>query len=172
MSLITNSERNIPGVETNMRKADRISGIFWLFFALVAIIKSYRLGLGNLLQPGPGFLFFWAGIFLGIMSLVIIAGTFRRNQREAPEQPIFGNISFRKIILVLIAVFLYALLLENLGFIVVTMLFFIFVLGVVEGKGWPFTILSSITVTVVAYLAFQVWLQVQMPLGILGFIRF
>ena len=155
-----------------MEKADRISGTFWLVFALVAIIKSYQLGLGSLVQPGPGFLFFWAGILLGIMSLVIIIRTFTRRDTVEAEKPIFGGVNYTKIMMVSLAVFLYALLLESLGFIIVNTLMFVFILGVVEKKGWFFTITSSILVTAAAYLIFQIWLETQLPRGILGFLRF
>lgn len=155
-----------------MRKADRISGTFWLIFALVTIIESYRLGLGNLLQPGPGFIFFWAGILLGIMSLVILIKTFIKVGEAEAEKPTLGGVSYTKIILVSLGVFLYALLLEFLGFVIVTMLLFVFILGVVEKKKWLFTIASSILVTVAAYLIFQTWLETQLPKGVFGFLRF
>lgn len=155
-----------------MRKADRISGTFWLIFALVTIIESYRLGLGNLLQPGPGFIFFWAGILLGIMSLVILIKTFIKVGQAEAEKPTLGGVSYTKIILVSLGVFLYALLLEFLGFIIVTTLLFVFILGVVEKKKWLFTIASSILVTVAAYLVFQTWLETQLPKGLFGFLRF
>jgi len=155
-----------------MRKADRISGTFWLIFALVTIIESYRLGLGNLLQPGPGFIFFWAGILLGIMSLVILIKTFIKVGQAEAEKPTLGGVSYTKIILVSLGVFLYALLLEFLGFVIVTMLLFVFILGVVEKKKWLFTIASSILVTVAAYLIFQTWLETQLPKGLFGFLRF
>ncbi len=118
-----------------MGKADRTSGLFWLLFAVITVIKSYRLGLGKIVEPGPGFLFFWSGIVLGIMSLVIIFGTFAGKKAGEPAKPILGEIRFRKIILVLAAVFLYALLIEKLGFVLVTIMLFVFILGVVEKKG-------------------------------------
>lgn len=155
-----------------MGRADRISGFFWLIFSLIIIFKSYRLGLGKIVEPGPGFLFFWAGIVLGILSLSIIFSSFDRKKAEQPSKPIFGEIHYRKIVLVLAAVFLYALLIENLGFILVTVFLFGFILGVVEKKGWLFTVLASVIVTGAAYLVFDTWLQTQLPAGILGFMRF
>ena len=155
-----------------MGKADRTSGLFWLLFAVITVIKSYRLGLGKIVEPGPGFLFFWSGIVLCIMSLVIIFGTFDRKKAGDPDKPILGEVRFRKIILVLAAVFLYALLIEKLGFVLVTIMLFVFILGVVEKKGWLFTLLSSFIVTSAAYLVFQTWLGTQLPIGILGFLRF
>ncbi len=52
-----------------------------------------------------------------------------------------------------------------------TLVLFIFLLGVVEKKKWLFTVFVGIAVTVVAYLVFEVWLQSQLPKGLLGFLR-
>lgn len=153
-----------------MGKADRISGIFWLALAVFVGIESYRLGLGTLQQPGPGFLFFWAAIILGIMSLVIIIGAGRHKKAEESNYLTIQNIG--KIILVLISVFLYAFLMEKLGFIAITCLFIIFLLGIVEKKGWVFTISTSVVVTALAYLLFETWLKSQLPKGFLESLKF
>jgi len=155
-----------------MSKADRISGSFWFIFSLIVSIESYRLGLGTLHQPGPGFLFFWTSIALGIMSLVILIRAVEKKRAREPEVSIFEKQNKTKIVFVLISLFLYALLMEKVGFILVTLLLFIFLLGVIEKKRWLFTIFASIAVTVVAYLIFEIWLKSQLPKGLLGFLRF
>jgi putative tricarboxylic transport membrane protein len=155
-----------------MGRADRISGIFWLLFSALVIIESYRLGLGTLHQPGPGFLFFWASIALGIMALVVLIRAWISQKAGEPKISIFGTQNTRKIILVLISLFLYAILMETLGFILVTLLLFIFLLGIIEKKKWWFTVFVSVVVTVIAYLIFEIWLKSQLPKGLLGFLRF
>ena len=155
-----------------MNKADRICGIFWLVFAVLVTIESCRLGLGTLYHPGPGFVFFWAAIVLGIMSLVILIQAWGSKISEESGTHYLAKLNIRKIILVLISVFLYALLMENLGFIPITLLLFIFLLGIVERKGWFFTISTSIVVTALAYLLFETWLKSQLPKGVLEFLRF
>jgi putative tricarboxylic transport membrane protein len=155
-----------------MGKADRISGIFWLIFSVCVSVESYRMGLGSLRQPGPGFLFFWVSVVIGIMSLVIFIREWRQNKTEGSEIPIFEKLNVSKLVLVLISVFLYALLIETVGFILVTWLLFVFLLGIIEKKRWPFTIFVSTAVTAVAYLVFEVWLQSQLPKGLLEFLRF
>jgi len=65
-----------------MDKADRASGLFWLVFSLFVSYQSYKLGLGILHQPGPGFLFFWTGVVTAILSLIIIVMSLRNRPAE------------------------------------------------------------------------------------------
>ena len=152
-----------------MGKADRISSIFWLVFAVIVSLESRRLGLGTLHRPGPGFLFFYAGIFLGIMSFIVLVKAW--TTKEAGGS-IFAGKNIFKIICVVASVFAYGLLMERVGFIPVTLLLFLFLLGVMERKGWVFTILVSLAVTAAAYTLFEVLLQSQLPKGILASLRF
>jgi putative tricarboxylic transport membrane protein len=154
-----------------MGKADRISGSFWFIFSVMVSIESYRLGLGTLHRPGPGFLFFWAGIFLGILSVVVIIRAWGSKKSGEPEISIFGGQNMTKVVFVLISLFFYALLMEKIGFIIITLLLFVFLLGVIEKKRWFFAIFVSILVTVIAYLIFEIWLKSQLPKGLLGFLR-
>jgi putative tricarboxylic transport membrane protein len=155
-----------------MSRADRISGIFWLVFAVFVMIESYRLGLGTLRQPGPGFLFFWGAIVLGIMSLVIVVRAGGRKKSEQDKSFNLRELNIGKIILVLVSLFLYSLLMEKLGFIPTTLLLFIFLLGVAEKKKWFFTISTSVVVTALTYLIFETWLKSQLPKGLLESLRF
>jgi len=155
-----------------MGRADRISGIFWLCFALLFIVQSYRLGLGTLHRPGPGFLYFWVNVVLGVMSLVVLIRAWVGKKTEGPPSPIFGGQNVRKIIFVLLSLFLYVILMETLGFILVTLLLFFFLLGIIEKKRWLSTAFVSVLVTAISYLIFEIWLQSMLPRGLLGFLRF
>src|SRR5512136_1855919 len=151
-----------------MGKADRASGIFWFVFSLFITYESYKLGLGNLYQPGPGFLFFWTGIVVAIMALVVVVLSFRAQPAEEAKEAPTGKGAATKVVLVLVSLFLYALLMEYLGFFIVTFFLFMFLLGVIEKKKWWFAVLVSAAVTLFAYLLFETALQSQLPKGILG----
>ena len=155
-----------------MGKTDRISGLFWLLFSLFVSYESYRLGLGSVYQPGPGFLFFWTGIVVALLALTVIVRSFAAQAAEEKKETATGKRSGRKIVLVLVALFVYALLMEWLGFLIVTLLLFVFLLGFIEKKKWWFAVVVSLAVTVAAYLLFEVGLQSQLPKGLLGFLRF
>jgi putative tricarboxylic transport membrane protein len=136
------------------------------------IIQSYRLGLGTLHKPGPGFLFFWVNIILAIMSLVVLIRAWAGKKQEGPQHAIFGRQNLPKIIFVMVSLFLYALFMEAVGFLPITLLLFIYLLGIIEKKKWYYTLFVSIVVTVISYLIFETWLQSQLPKGLLGFLRF
>ncbi len=155
-----------------MGKSDRVSGSFWFLFCLFIIYESYKLGLGNLYQPGPGFLFFWAGIVVAILALIVVLKSFGAQPAEEVKEAPTGKRTATKVVLVLIALFLYAVLMEYLGFFIVTLLLFMFLLAVIEKKKWWFAALVSVAVTLFAYLVFETALQSQLPKGILEFLRF
>ena len=94
------------------------------------------------------------------------------DRRPGEQGNIFGRQNLLKIVLVLVSVFVYAILMESVGFILVTLMLFLFLLGVIEKKKWPLTIFISVAVTVVSYLIFEVWLRSQLPKGLLEFLRF
>jgi putative tricarboxylic transport membrane protein len=154
-----------------MKKADRISGTFGVLFAVFMGIQSYLLGMGTLHKPGPGFLFFWTSVALGGLALVVlIRAVLEKNPGE--REKIFGEKNFSKIMSVLVSLILYAVFMEFIGFILITLLLFIFLLGIVEKKKWPLTVFISVAVTVVSYAIFEVWLKSQLPKGLLEFLRF
>jgi putative tricarboxylic transport membrane protein len=155
-----------------MGKADRISGVFWLCFSILMIIQSYRLGLGRINHPGPGFLFFWVNIILGIMSLVVLFKAWAGKKGEGAQPAIFEGEKMSKIIFVLLALFIYVLLMETVGFLPLTFLLFVYLLGIIEKKKWFFTVFVSLVVTAISYLIFQIWLQCMLPYGVCAFLGF
>jgi hypothetical protein len=157
--------------ESFMGKADRISGIFGLLFSIFMSIQSSLLGLGTLHKPGPGFFYFWTSITLGLLSLVVLIRAWV-GKEPGEGEPIFKRGRLRKVFWVLLSAFLYVFFLERAGFIPVTLMLFLFLLGIIERKSWSLTVVVSVAVTVVAYLVFEVWLKSQLPKGILEFLRF
>ncbi len=150
-----------------MGKADRISGAFWFIFSLFVSYQSYRLGLGSLHVPGPGFFFFWTGIFVAFLSLVVIMRSLKQSGGEDAGEGATGRSKGKKIVLVLVSLFLYALLIERLGFLFMTFVLFVFLLAVIERKRWSFAVVVGLLVTALSYLVFEAALQSQLPKGIL-----
>jgi putative tricarboxylic transport membrane protein len=151
------------------RERDRISSVICLLIAIGISLGSVRLSLGGVHQPGPGFFSFLAGILLGSLSLII----FLKSLKGPPDEeksPFFPNRGLaRKMVLVLIALTLYAIGISYVGFFVGTLLFLGFLLRSIEPQRWVIVLTCSILGSVIFYGVFNYWLDVQLPAGILGF---
>ena len=153
-----------------MIKGDRISGVFWLSFSTVIAVESYRLGVGTLHAPQAGFLPFSASLCLGILSLLLLSSTPRGKDRKSQEaEDVNFNLSLiRKVLYVMVSLFLYAIFLDALGFILVSMILMAFMLKFIEPQKWHVVILGTILIPVFAYVIFDFFLKVQLPKGFLG----
>ncbi|HEX2965855.1 MAG TPA: tripartite tricarboxylate transporter TctB family protein [Syntrophorhabdaceae bacterium] len=156
-----------------MSRADRYSASFWLLLSVFVSYQSYKLGMGSLRQPGPGFVSFWTAVVVGLLSLAVMVLSFAEKAGDGKnEGRIFTKAGLRKVIFVVIALFLYVLLLESVGFLIMTLLLLVFLLKIIEKKSWLFTLLAGVTITIMAYLIFETALESHLPKGFLEYMGF
>jgi putative tricarboxylic transport membrane protein len=151
-----------------MRRILFYCNLFWLLFSLFICVESYRLKLGAINQPGPGFFPFSAGLVMLILSL---AALFRSIRGMEKEEKALRQEPFRwwNIVIILIAITAYAFSLEKIGFLINTFLFICLLLKVVEPQTWKTAIIGGLITTIAANLIFNVIFRTQIPSGILGF---
>ena len=150
-----------------MRKEEG-SSLVWLGLAVLICIGSLRLSLGSFQNPGPGFFPFIAGLVLGTLAATVYFQA-RRAAAAAREtsQPLWTNPSgVKKVVLTTIALLVYAITMNYLGFLISTFIFFIFLLRTIEPQRWGMVILESLLASGISYLVFEIWLQAQLPRGI------
>jgi len=150
----------------------RVGCIFWLVIGVYTASHAYQLGLGHLRHPGPGFIFFLSALFLIILSATDLAGSFfgkPKMDKEKERQHIWRNVRWEKVLLVLGGVSVYIYFLNLAGFWVSTFLLMLFLYKVVEPTKWRIAIVSSLITILLSYGIFKVWLDVEFPIGILGF---
>lgn len=151
-----------------MRTADISSSLFWMAIGLGICWGGYDLGLGNLNDPGSGFMFFWVGVIMACLSGVVLIQAARQKAVRGEMKASWAGIAYKKVIAVIAALFIYAYLLNPLGFILATTLLMIFLFKAVEPQRWSIAILGAVASTLAAYGLFRLWLQCQLPLGLLG----
>ena len=172
-----------------LRKENWLSG-FWIVCGLAICIASYRLSLGSLNDPGPGMFPFIAGSVLCVLSMVEWWNTTRAYQRAAHSlaqtvdggadgaravsaeavEPLFANrLGAFKAAAIIVALLIYALAIEHLGFILSTTLFIAFLLWLVERQRWYVIVFGAVLSSMATYLVFKVWLETALPIGVLGF---
>ena len=151
-----------------MRRIFLYCNLFWLLFSLFICVESYRLKLGAINQPGPGFFPFSAGLVMLILSLAALFQSIRGMEKE---EKALRQEPFRwwNIVIILIAITAYAFSLEKIGFLINTFLLICLLLKVVEPQTWKTAIIGGLITTIAANLIFNVIFRTQIPSGILGF---
>ena len=151
-----------------MKSRDIISSLFWMAMGIGISYGGYDLHLGSLHDPGSGFMFFWVGLIMIGLSLIILIKAVREKGQKGELNVLWKEIRWKKVILVLAALFIYAYVLIPLGFILTTILLLIFLFKAVEPQKLSWAILGAVVCTLVAYGLFGFWLGCQLPQGLLG----
>ncbi len=130
-------------------------------------IGSIRLGLGTFHKPGSGFMPFLTGVLLGLLGLLLAF----LDTRKRPEKKGGEKVSLRQFwgkgVYSLAVSFLYAFFLDPLGFIAATFLLIFSLLKIMGTRKWSTAILISFLTAGLSYLIFDVWLRIELPIGIL-----
>jgi putative tricarboxylic transport membrane protein len=148
---------------------DIISSLFWMALGLWICYGGYKLELGTLHDPGSGFIFFWMGVIMIGLSVIVFIQALKEIAVPGELKKVFwSEIRVTIILSVLAALLLYAYVFSLLGFILSTGLLLIFLFKVVEPQIWTKAVLGAVISTLTAYAVFHLWLGSQLPKGILG----
>ncbi len=150
-----------------MKKFDLQSSFFLLILSILICIGSYRLSLGSLGTPGPGFMSFLSGVVLLILALLMLIEALLKGHSE-PRRFWESSAGRSKVYLTLASLVVYALGLNFLGFFVMTSLFMGFLLAVIGTEKWTTVILGGVLSALASYAFFELWLKLELPKGILG----
>ena len=140
--------------------------LFWIAVGLLASYGATRLGVGSITDPSAGFIFFWSGLILIVLSLIVFVDAVRSFENTLQQLP---EINWPKIALVLVALLLYAFFLEKLGFVFTTFVLMTFLLGCIQSAGWLRSFAVAGAAALTAYAIFELWLKIRLPKGIVGF---
>jgi putative tricarboxylic transport membrane protein len=151
-----------------VRSRDIISSLFWVVMGVGICYGGVGLDLGTLRDPGGGFMFFWVGVIMTGLSLGILIRAARGKAVQGEMRAVWAGVPWKKMVSVLAVLFLYAYLFTPLGFILTTIFLLIFLFKAVEPQKWSWAILGAVVSTLAAYGVFRLWLQCQLPQGLLG----
>lgn len=136
-------------------------------FGLLAGYGALGLGYGRIRNPGPGFFPFWAGtLLLSISAYLFFKSTFSK-QQEPDEKP-WAGIRWERLAYIVTSLFLYTVLFDVLGFIVSTFCLMVALFKIEKTQSWRASFLMSFITVGIAYLVFNIWLNLYFPKGIFG----
>ncbi len=150
-----------------MRSRDLSGSIFCFLVGLAFTFGGGQLGIGQWRAPGPGFFPVFFGGTLSGLSIILFMITLLTTKMPT------GQISFwkeknswEKVSFSLLALILYMLLLNYLGYLLTSYLLMNYLIKFIGKKGWTVSVVLAILISLVSYLVFQVGLEVPLPRGI------
>lgn len=152
-----------------MRRADQITGVVVLIFSLAVIEGARRMPPSGTFGPGAGFLPFWLGAALAILSIILLVNATREPVLASERSPFPRGRAVVAIVETAGALAAFVLLLETLGFVLSIVLLTAFLLRVVERVGWLTTVTVSVANALGLFIVFQKFLGVSLPKSMLGF---
>ena len=152
-----------------MKRFDKIGAFICLLIAGVAIWQSSVIPIGRIGKPGPGFLPFWVGIILAILSVALWIEATLRKPTEETRHFLSGEGRWTYVISTGVGLLVYAAIMEPLGFVISTFLLLIFLFWYVGKQKIWVVFLGSFLVTFFTHLIFRVGLKVQLPTGLFRF---
>ena len=147
---------------------DCISAGFFLIIGLFLIVRSLHFKVWGHLGPLEGFFPLILGMLITALSLVILGksivshGRANRDRKESGEGERGSGI---KVVWYCILIGCYAVLLQPVGFLIITPVFLIPTMKFVEKQSWTMTIAVTVSSTVLSHLLFSYFLQVPLPKG-------
>jgi putative tricarboxylic transport membrane protein len=152
-----------------MRRADQITGILMFLFGAVVMEGARRMPPSGTFGPGAGFLPFWLGAAMAVLSVILLTNATREPAQAGGRAPFPTGRKLLPLIETALGLAAFILLLEWLGFLLSTALLTAFLLKAVEREGWVTTGIVAVANAGALYVVFQILLGVNLPKSILGF---
>ena len=143
-----------------------ISVGFWLLIGATVSLASIKLGIGQVNNPGAGFLSFYAGLLLIILSLILAVLEIRKRKRAPKLSSSFSLPVSKNLAVALCSLFGFVLILKTLGYLVSTSLFVFVLFKITVPKKWLGPLFWAIAVSLATYFLFSILLECNFPKGI------
>jgi len=152
------------------KKYELAPAVFWGLLSIFVVLNAYKLGLGNFKNAGPGLMPFLLGICLFLVSMLLIGKFFFgvKEENGTPKGISPMKMDLKKVSLVSLSLFAYALLLKTIGFLSLTSLLLLFLFRIAGSRKWRVVVFASVITMVITYFVFTS-LGLRFPKGIFGY---
>jgi hypothetical protein len=135
------------------------SGVLFIVTGTLFMVLSRQYQLGTAAKMGPGYFPTILGGLMAALGVMIVLGAMARRAQQLK----IDRVDFKAILLVLVAVAVYALTLPKLGFIVA--LFLLIGISSIASHefSWKTTVISSVVLLIFSWLVFVKGLELQFP---------
>jgi len=148
-----------------MKKKDleQVMLAFFILFSIIFTIGSFKMQIGTLNEPGPGFLPSICFIFIGILSLITLCRSLiNKDSFESYKNEIAINLQIlQKPAVMIIALVLYACVLGIFKFLISTCILMLILFNLIDANKWVTSIIATVITVAITYIVFVHWLGIQ-----------
>jgi putative tricarboxylic transport membrane protein len=149
-----------------IRNSELWGGLFWLTMGTFMVWAGRDMGLGRLNEPGSGFAFYWIGILMCALSLVVIGQALVSGGPTVAS--LWAGVRWRKVLAVVGLLLVYGIGFQTIGFIPCTLALLLVLMWFVDPVRWWLALIVAVVATFGVWAALTKWLKIQLPSGILG----
>jgi putative tricarboxylic transport membrane protein len=151
------------------RRAYQLSGLAALVVAALLGYQAAGLTYSTRLGPGPGFFPRWLCGILALLALGVIARATWSADGAASRIPAPTRQATWRILAVVAALSVVALVTTTLGFRLTMLAFYLTVIGALGRWRWVETPVLAVLGSFATYHVFVQWLRLPLPVGLFGF---
>jgi hypothetical protein len=152
-----------------MRRADRIFAVIGLGLSLWCILESTKFTYMARFTPGPGFMPFWVGVVLAVLSSYLLYDSFRRERSSQDFKKILPERhALYRVAAILLMLFGVKFSMNVLGFPLTLAVFAAAILAILEKYGVVKSLLCGVAYAAATWFIFEYILAMGFPKGFLG----
>jgi putative tricarboxylic transport membrane protein len=147
-----------------VNNAELWGGAIWFAVSLFVIEQGRRLGIGQVNEPGMGFMLFWIGVVMAALSLGVAAQSI--TGAGPSVRALWAGTRWVKTLIVIVAFVLYAFAFTRLGFLLSTIPLMLVLLRGIDPVRWPVALPLAFGAPLLIWWVLESILQIQLPTGI------
>jgi putative tricarboxylic transport membrane protein len=151
-----------------MKNVDQYSSLFWFIAGIAISLSSLKYGIGSLSQPGAGFITFFPGIIISLLSAALFIASRRDRDNVSRLRDLWAGFDLKHVAYTILFLAIYILAFKPVGFIASTFLLLVFLFRLKSAYRLSTVLAMSIAVTIASYAIFALLLKTQLPQGLLG----
>ena len=147
------------------RNSEIWGGLFWLAIGLYIVGEGREMGLGRASEPGPGFAFFWIGLVMSGLAVIIVTQSALSGGADIGS--LWAGTRWSKVLIVVGLLIAYAFGFQRIGFIPCTLALLLIIMWFVDPVRWWLALLVATGATFGVWAVLTRVLKIQLPQGIL-----
>ena len=142
------------------------SGLIGLALGAIVVWQGYEHDIGVVTEPGTGFVLFYVGWLMVVLSAVMLLVAIREG--GAPIASLWQGVRWSRPMIAIGLLIAFALVFERLGFLLSTMALLIGLMRLIDPVPWPRALPIAVLAPLGSWFVIQKMLKVALPAGMLG----